>query len=95
MNLANTILPAPVVTKLRQLNIRETETLLSILATPTGLLGIARVLDMPPEKLKTYAAELCDQDPELAEVEAATGPLYPMGYRPPKKSVGLEPGKSR
>lgn len=94
MNLVNTILPPPIVTKLRQLNIREAETLLSILATPTGLLGIARVLDISPEKLKTFAAQLSDQNPELADVEAATGPFHPMGHRPPKKSVQSKPERS-
>jgi len=85
MNLAHTILPEPIVTRLRQLNIREAETLLSILATPTGLLAMARVLGMSPEKLQTFAAQLGDQNPELADIEAATGPFHPMGHRPPKK----------
>jgi hypothetical protein len=87
LNLVNTILPTPIVAKLRQLNIREVETLLSIIATPTGLLSIAQVLGISSEKLKTLAAQMSEQNLELANVKATTGPFHPMGHRPPKKSV--------
>lgn len=85
MNLAKTNLPLNVVVTLREFNIREVEALLSMVATPTGLLGIARVLGMPVEAVRELALELRAASPPAAP---AYGPFHPMGHHPPSAATG-------
>ena len=80
MKLAKTNLSRSVVAALREFNIRDVETLLSMLATPTGLLGISRVLKMSVEAVRELASELQAESPPVAP---AQGPFHPMGHYPP------------
>lgn len=86
MNLTKTKLPADVVAALREFNIREVEALLSYLATPTGLLGIARILKRPVEEVRDWERELRASNPEV-EAPPARGPFHPMGYQPPRPTT--------
>src|SRR5579883_3100822 len=58
MNLSKTNLPADIVTALRRLNIREVESLLSMVATPSGSLALARVLGMSVQAIQDLAEQL-------------------------------------
>lgn len=84
MNLTKTDLSADIVAKLRQLNIRDVETLLSMVAVPTGLMAIARVLKLSEDAVRNLASRLRSQHQDL-EVTAATGPFHAMGHRPPAR----------
>jgi hypothetical protein len=61
MNLIETDLPANIVTTLRKSNIREVESLLSLTATPQGLIAISRVLKMSVEAVQEMSAQLRSQ----------------------------------
>jgi hypothetical protein len=82
MNLAKTDLPKEVVSKLRGLNIRDVEALLSLTATPAGLVAIARVLGRSQEDVGAMARRLQDEYPDIA-VSPAGGEAYSMGHVPP------------
>src|SRR5258708_1451414 len=83
MNLADTTLPEGTVMKLRRFNIREVETLLSIVANDRGLIAVSRVLQEPTDAVQKMAARLRAEHPELADTPAAIAPIHPMGHRPP------------
>lgn len=85
MNLSKTNLPPDVVAALRRLNIREVESLLSIVATPTGALAIARVLGMSVQALEDIAEQLKAAFPGIEVVPATAGPIHAMGHIPPAR----------
>jgi hypothetical protein len=84
MNLAKTDLPREVVSTLRRLNIREVETLLSMTATPRGLIAIAKALAQSEEEVRSLSRRLQHEHPEI-EVLPAGGEAYPMGHLPPRR----------
>jgi hypothetical protein len=86
MKLSNTDLSPEIVAELQKLNVRAVESLLSMLAVPTGLAAIARVLKMPEDGVRHLAATLRSQYPDL-EVTAASGPFHPMGHRAPMRKA--------
>lgn len=81
MNLIETDLPTNIVTTLRKSNIREVESLLSMTATPQGLIGISRVLKMSVEAVQKMSAELRMQYPDLEVAPASAAHPYAMGHR--------------
>lgn len=81
MNLAKTELPEDVVAVLRGLNIRDVETLLSLTATPAGLVAIARVLKLSEDDLRSLERRLAACHPEI-EIVPAGGERYRMGHLP-------------
>lgn len=83
MNLTKTDLPNDVIETLRDLNIREVESLLSMLASPSGLLAIAQVLKMPVEGARELKTKLHNSFPDLETVPSARE-FHPMGHIPPK-----------
>ena len=84
MNLSKTDLPASVITTLRGMNVREVESLLSMLATPHGLTAIARVLKMPIDAVQKLAPGLHSRYPEIEVTVASPGSTpYAMGHHPP------------
>jgi hypothetical protein len=80
MNLIETDLPANIVTTLRKSNIREVESLLSLTATPQGLIAISRVLKMSVEAVQEMSAKLRSQYPDLEVSPASTVHPYAMGH---------------
>jgi hypothetical protein len=82
MKLSRTDLSPEILAELQKLNVRDVETLLSMLAVPTGLIAIARVLKMSEDGLRHLAARLRSQNPDL-DITAASGPFHPMGHRVP------------
>jgi len=83
MNLIKTDLPTDIVTTLRESNIREVESLLSVTATPQGLIAISRVLKMSVEAVQKMSAKLRSQYPDLEVTPASAVHPYAMGYRAP------------
>jgi hypothetical protein len=84
MNLAKTELPEDVVAVLRGLNIRDVETLLSLTATPAGLVAIARVLNRSEDDVRSLGRHLSESHPEI-EVVPAGGERYRMGHLPTRR----------
>lgn len=84
MNLARTELPEEIVATLRGLNIRDVETLLSMIASPAGLVAIARVLNRSEEEVRTLERRLAQSYPEI-EVVPAGGDRYPLGHVPTRR----------
>jgi hypothetical protein len=84
MNLAGTELPEEIVATLRGLNIRDVETLLSMIASPAGLMAIARVLNRSEEEVRLLERRLAESFPEI-EVVPAGGDRYPMGHVPTRR----------
>lgn len=84
MNLAKTDMPPEFVSKLRRLNIREVETLLSMTATATGLMAIARVLNQSEADVRSLARRLAEDHPGIPVVPVL-GELHAMGHRPPSR----------
>jgi len=83
MNLSKTNLPADIVTALRRLNIREVESLLSMVATPSGSLALARVLGMSVQAIQDLAEQLKSAFPAIEVVPATAGTIHAMGHIPP------------
>jgi len=83
MNLARTDLPTDVVTTLRESNIREVESLLSMTATPRGLSAVSRALTTSVEDVQKMSAKLRSQYPGLEVTPASADRPYAMGHRAP------------
>jgi hypothetical protein len=69
---------------LRGFNIRDVETLLSMLAVPTGEAAVAKVLGLSLDAVRKMASRLRAQFPDL-ELEPVSDTFYPMGHRPPAR----------
>ncbi len=80
MNLKNADLPPEAIEALRKLNVRDVETLLSMLAVPTGEAGIAKVLGLSLEAVRKLGSRLHAQFPDVV-VDPVSGSFYPMGHR--------------
>ena len=79
MKLAHAGVPAPVITALKDLNIRDVEAFLSIVATPTGLIGISKALKLSVPQVRRLAMGLKSRYPKIDFV-AAGGPFRAMGH---------------
>lgn len=82
MNLRKADMPPQVIEALLGFNIRDVETLLSMLAVPTGATAVARVLGISLDAVRKMASGLRAQFPDL-EVDPVTDSFFPMGHRPP------------
>jgi len=82
MNLAKAGLPSEFVSRLRRLNIRDVETLLSMTATNAGLVAIARVLGQPEEDVRTMTGRLARDNPGI-HIVSPEGVFHAMGHVPP------------
>jgi hypothetical protein len=82
MNLRKATLPQEAIETLLRFNIRDVETLLSMLAVPSGIIAVARVLGIAPDAARDMAARLHAEFPDL-EVEPVSDTFYPMGHRTP------------
>lgn len=83
MNLAQTDLPLDMVAKLRDYNIRDVETFLSMIDSPTGLIAISRLLKLSIQQISEMSETLKTLNPELVVENASASPRFPMGYRAP------------
>lgn len=83
MNLAQTNLPLDMVATLRDYNIRDVETFLSMIDSPTGLIAISRLLKLSIQQTREMSETLKTLNPELVVEKASALPRFPMGYRAP------------
>ncbi len=86
MNLRKADLPPQVIEALLGFNIRDVETLLSIVAVPNGAIAVAKVLGTSLESVQKMASALRVQFPDL-KVDPVSDVIHPMGHRPPVRNA--------
>ena len=84
MHLRKADLPPRVIETLLGFNIRDVETLLSMLAVPTGATAVAKALGISIDAAHKMASRLRAQFPDL-EVDPVSDAFHPMGHRPPAR----------